>query len=148
LQPEVLEAATNGAVAATAADFATLGKLEEEVRNYTKKASRATYASGGNRYVNRLKSFAEALIAKLVEYGKKALDIALHKFVIELCAMVISSLFAALARKGYGTMDISTGDVYYRNGSGAGSTKPVSAQPTTDTRNPFADWSGRTASAW
>jgi hypothetical protein len=148
LQPEVTVAASESEVVAGSGSTAGLKELHEAVQSYQRRASRSLAVSKKRRVWTRFIEFGRSLLRKLGGYVRKALDIALHKFVIELCAMVISAVFGALSSKGYGSVDISTKDVLYRPTTGTAAPTAASPTVTSDTRNPFESWSTRTASAW
>lgn len=127
-------------------------KLRESVQQFQKSAMRAA-SSRRAKVLGRIVEIGTGLWRKLMEYARQAVDMAMHKFVIELCAMIISAVFAALSRKGYGHMDISTKDVMYR-GAGGGTSGGVAGAGTPSSQtntNPFASWSSprpATGSAW
>jgi hypothetical protein len=116
---------------------------------------RLVHAALGTRQIRRkrhpileeLKAYGHRLLQSVVSYAKRAIELASHKFVIELCAMVMTALLGALSKKGYRASEVSTGDVYYRP---AGVAAPQAAQQPgyrgTDHHNPFADF--QTSSAW
>ena len=60
----------------------------------------------------------------LGEFIKKAVQLAIFKFALELCSMAIKSLMEALNKRGYGAMDVSTKGVAY-HGDGTVQQKPA-----------------------
>lgn len=126
-------------------------ELQDVVQRFQRSASRSV-TSHKSRVLNRIVELGRSLFQKLTSYAKTAVELAVHKFVVELCAMVISAVFAALSRKGYGGMDISTKDVFYRQPGAAA--QPASSGAfvggSSQVRNPFESWASapRSASAW
>lgn len=130
---------------------AGLNRLLEVSQQYQRHANRVAATSWNSRALNSVIRFGHDLLRRLGEYARRALDLAMHKFIVELCAMVISAVFAALTKKGYGGMDISTKDVYFRSGNGPGpqATSTQSSQSSSSGKNPFESWTTpNTASAW
>lgn len=98
--------------------------------------------SGNAPWLRSLQGFAERLGHALVEFVKKAIELAIFKLVLELCAMVMNSVMSALAKKGFGGMELSTPGVYLQ--------KPVESQPAQQryqSGNPFAGPFGQQASS-
>ncbi len=95
----------------------------------------------GNRiWLEKLQRLASQMIAQVGEYLKKAIELAIYKFVVELCAMIMSALLSAWTKKGGKPMDITTSGVFYNSG---GAPQPQQSQGFATTRhdnNPFGDW--------
>lgn len=88
--------------------------------------------SKNEAWMTKLHSLGQKLLEVVSEFMKRAIQLALAKFVLELCAMVINQIMAALAKAGSGRMDISSPNVYY-NGNG---------QPQVATQNnPYGNYS-------
>lgn len=66
---------------------------------------------------------AGQLARVLGEFIKKAIQLAIFKFALELCSMAIKSLMEALNKRGYGAMDVSTKGVAY-HGDGVAQQRP------------------------
>jgi len=104
-----------------------------------------------NGILEQLKAWGRRLMQSVSNYARKAIEIASHKFVIELCAMIMTALLGALSKKGYRSAEVSTGDVFYRPAGApavAGAT-PQSGYRGNDSHNPFGDWTNSShAPAW
>jgi len=76
--------------------------------------TQATFAkkTGNYRWLNRIKSQAQSLSELVGQFIVEALKIALAKFVIELCALIIDSLMTALTGINK-KVDITTPNVFY-----------------------------------
>lgn len=88
-------------------------------------------------WMTRLYSLGQKLLEVVSEFMKRAIQLALAKFVLELCAMVINQIMAALAKTGGGRMDITSPNVYYSGSGQPQQNAPQSNNPYGNYRSPF-----------
>lgn len=121
--------------------------VAETIANMVKQFSTtANFArkSKDTTLIDKCVALGEKLLVVLWNLTKKALEMAVQKFVIELCAMVIAALGAVWANRGNKPFDISTPGVYFNNGT----TQPAAATTNTTTTqsrqssfgDPWSDW--------
>lgn len=117
----------------TGEDLLKTAKIIENQARFAKKTR--------NRiWLEKLQRLASQMMAQVGEYLKKAIELAIYKFVVELCAMIMSALLSAWTKKGGKPMDITTSGVFYNSG---GTAQPQQSQGFATTRhdnNPFGDW--------
>jgi hypothetical protein len=99
--------ATLGNVAAALGEAGSLGKKMNEAKK-----------SGNSAFLVWASDQIRKLSAILFEFVKRAVQLAIFKFALELCSMAIKALMEALTSRGYGAMDVSTKGVMY-HGDGA-----------------------------
>lgn len=120
--------------------------LANVVRTFTEAVGK-TSGTKDKKLITRCLSFGEKLVAILWNLTKQALNMAVQKFFIELCAMVIASLGTAWANRGNRPFDITTPGVFFN----APGSQPVMAttngnQPSRSNNNqspfgdPFSSW--------
>lgn len=139
---------------------ATMSEAEEMLKTARVIESQARFArkTGNRAWLTKLRGYAESMLAQVGVYLKKAVEIAIYKFVVELCAMIMSALVGALNKKGGKPMDITTPGVFY-SGQPGYQQQPAAHAPgtfgTAPTRapdhSPFGDWgsnSRNTVSSW
>jgi hypothetical protein len=127
----------------------------EFVKNYRTQASRA--ASAGSKIADKFVELMAGVLGKFMEFSKQAIEIAISKFLVELCAMIIAGISAALMNKHGRGVDISTPGVFY-NKSGVGpAASPAASSPqqplwnqgSSSNNSPFdSGWNRSSASAW
>lgn len=96
------------------------------VKNYKKQASIAA-RSGPSRVADAFVEASRRILAKFTEFAKQAVEIAISKFLVELCAMIIAGISAALMSRHKRGIDISTPGVFYNPG-GSATAAPASGQ--------------------
>jgi hypothetical protein len=87
--------------------------LSQFVKDYKNEASRVT-ESKNSHLVEAFVETSKKLLHRLWEMTKQAIEYAASKFLVELCAMIIAAVGAALTKKHGKSVEISTGDVHYR----------------------------------
>jgi hypothetical protein len=89
----------------------------------------------GNRpWLGQLKGNAKELASAAGGFIKQALIIAIAKFVLEVCALVINSIMDSLNKRGKAGVEITTPNVRY---SAPGSVPPGPTQTQRSYSNPF-----------
>lgn len=88
---------------------------------------------GNNLFLLWAAEQARLILRSIGTFIKRAIELAIFKFVLELCAMVIKTLMEALTKKGYSTMDVSTKGVVYHGDNPA----PQAGKPGSFASNPF-----------
>lgn len=81
----------------------------------------------GEQVLDMIAGVFQRLYKRFVEFAKQAAEIAVSKFLVELCAMIIAALSSMLFKKYGKGVDISTNGVYY-NHNGQPSPAPNSNQ--------------------
>lgn len=81
------------------------------------------------RWLAKLKELGQQLLAIAYAFFKKAVQLALAKFVLELCAMTINSIMQALTKEGTGRMDITSPNVHYLPNGQPAATSAVPQNP-------------------
>lgn len=123
------------------------------VKNYRKQAMAAS--TGSSRLADAFVEASRRILAKFVDFAKQAVEIAVSKFLVELCAMIIAGISAALMKKHSRGVDISTPGVFY-NPNGSQSQNSQSSQSSQqgslwgNNNNSSFDggWNRPGASAW
>lgn len=97
------------------------------IRNFCKQPSQSVI----ERTVARAKTWLIKMFDHFSKFLKQAIEIAVSKFVVELCAMVISAVSAAILGKYSRGLDITTDKVFYGGSSGtqAGPQQTQQQQP-------------------
>lgn len=87
-------------------------------------------------WLKKIEGVAHKLLDYLWEFVKKAVLLAVFKFIAELCAMILNSVMDALMKKGGQRMDITTGGVAWTGGA----PQPAAAanNPQTSYSDPFS----------
>lgn len=75
--------------------------------------------------------YGRVILRNLLEFAKRAIQLAIFKFVLEMCAQILKNIMDAMTAKGFSAMDISTKGISY---SGDGAARPTN---TTFNANPF-----------
>jgi hypothetical protein len=93
------------------------------------------------------------VLKKLWSIAKQAVEIAVSKFLLELCAMVISAVGASIYKKYSRHVDITTPGVSYTSSGGATMNNSSSSAPPqnlwTNSGSPFdSGWGSSRAGAW
>lgn len=104
---------------------ATIGGVVDEFAKNVRFAKRTNNTS----LMSKLIAFGKKLLASILEFAKKAVEIAVYKFVLELCAMAIRSIMELVATKGNQRLDITTPGVHYNTGASTTSGTQGSASP-------------------
>lgn len=128
---------------------------KESVLSEAVDMAKAAYAISGQAkqaqksknwaWLGKLQQYAVRLKNMLVEFVKKAIELAVFKLVLELCAMIMNAIVDALSKRGNQRMDITTPGVFLQNkpnttgasGSTTGGYAPSSGNPF-DYRNSAA----------
>lgn len=100
----------------------------EFVSSYSKEAAAAA-SSRSARFIDGFVSLSGKLLEKFWTFAKQAVEIALSKFLVELCAMIIAGISAALLNRQNRSVDISTPGVFY-NKAGTQPASPGAASST------------------
>lgn len=139
---EVFKEAARGATKNVVEEAGNLLGAAFAVRKQAWQAQR----SGNTGWLLRLRGYAMELSKIAIDFVKQAVVIAVAKFVLELCALVINSIMDAVTKGGKGKIDISTPNVHYM----ADGVKPATATTTQNGyQNPFASsFQGQTVSPW
>lgn len=98
--------------------------LADAILSYKRNGTVSVMGEAIKRVASTVKMFVERMISKIVHFAKEALEIAVSKFLVELCAMVIAAVCKALLSKHGKGMDITTGGVFW-NGSPNTTTGPA-----------------------
>lgn len=69
--------------------------------------------SGNHAWMQKLASYGKELMELALEFFKRAIQLALAKLVLELCAQVIDNIMIALRRSGQGRVEITSPHVHY-----------------------------------
>lgn len=101
--------------------------------------ARVSTQSRGYEAVKVLKSIAESIVRKFLEFARQAVEIAVSKFLVELCAMIIGAVGGAMMAKHKKGFDITTPGVFYNGGQPAVAQAP-SQQPSWGSSSPFDSW--------
>jgi hypothetical protein len=112
-----------GASAAASSPFGVVDRAKEETTDnlagilgdtarLSGKVNEAK-RTGNKAFLVWAKQQASQLASVLGEFIKRAIQLAIFKFALELCSMAIKSLMEALNKRGYGAMDVSTKGVAY-----------------------------------
>lgn len=123
--------------------------VKDFVSNYKRQANKATGAGG--RLADAFVDVSRRILSQFWSFAKQAIEIALSKFLVELCAMIIAGISAALASRHKMSVDISTPGVFYNKNGQTVSTPPNSSQGSLwDKRDsPFdSGWSRSSSPAW
>lgn len=102
-----------------------LGKVEDKkpftvdtfLKDYRTQAT--AVAGTGGRAAGIFYDFTKRIVAKFLDFAKQAVEIAVSKFLVELCAMIIAAVSGSIMGKYKRPVDITTGGVFYGNGGGA-----------------------------
>lgn len=89
----------------------------------------------------KLRDFAMAVAKRFISFSKQAVEIAVSKFVVELCAMIIAAVGALMVERHKKPVDITTAGVFYSGGPGS-SSGPATTTQTQPNRPPQDMWSG------
>lgn len=131
------------------------GAAQSFIDSYKKQATRV--AGSSVRIVSFLEEITVKIVKKFLEFARQAVDIAVSKFLVELCAMIISAVSAAVLSKYKRPVDITTAGVFY---NGGGQTAQPGGQPTPSSNQsmfsgsafdnswPGSQSSTRTGSTW
>jgi hypothetical protein len=126
-------------------------RVGDFVKNYKKQAHKA--ATGKSKLAEAFAEVASKILTQFWGFLKQAVELALSKFLVELCAMIIAGISAALASRQGRHVDISTPGVFY-NKSGAQAPTPQANNSTQgslwdNSRSPFdSGWSRGSSPAW
>ena len=139
--------ATQQAKESVLSEATDLGKAAMSISGQMKVAKR----SGDVGWMNRLKAHANKLVGVLWEFIKKAIELAVFKLVLELCAQIMNSIMDALTSRGNNKMEITTPGVYLqpKGGPAQQATSNYSNTSTYSSRpgNPF-DYRPSSVSPW
>jgi hypothetical protein len=80
-------------------------KIQSQVKLAKKRKDHA--------WLGKLREIATRLKSMLVEFVIRAIELAVFKFIVELCAMIMNSIMDSLVKKGKPALEISTGGVLY-----------------------------------
>jgi hypothetical protein len=132
--------------------FADLGGKPTTAQSFFDdyKSQVAKAVGSGGRMMGALEDMTRKVIGRFFEFVKQAVEIAITKFVVELCAMIIAALGAAITAKHKRPMDITASGVSYNNG-GPQTPPPQSQQSSMFDGSAFdSSWSQptRSASSW
>ena len=115
-----------------ATDLGRAAKKLDSQHDKAMQSGSATWQARVRKFALRLRDAAASFLARLGkamgEFIVKAIELAVFKLVLELCAMVMVSVMAALTAKGGQRMDISTPGVFMNPTSGAAPQNPQQAQ--------------------
>jgi hypothetical protein len=95
------------------------------IRNYRKEANKAA-STYNSKLIDSFVDASRRIFARFAEFAKQAVEIAVSKFLVELCAMIIAGISAALMKKHSRGVEISTPGVFY-NSNGAAPTQAQSS---------------------
>jgi hypothetical protein len=132
--------------ATTEAEASVLNEVSDLARaahNLDSQMSMATKTKNP-LWLLKLKGFALRLGEALLDFVKRAIELAIFKLVLELCAMIMNSIMAALTKKGMGPMDVSTPGIYMQKTATAG-TQSSAAPSYTSGSNPFSGTFGQSS---
>lgn len=101
------------------------GALFEATRSFQQSASAAS-RSRNVRWQKKLKQYGGQLLRMIGDFIVRAVQLAIAKFVLELCAMIINTIMQSLTKMGNAKMDITSPNVYY---SGNGFTPALATPP-------------------
>lgn len=104
---------------------ATIGDVVDDFAKKVRFAKRTNNVS----LMSKLIAFGKKLLASILEFAKKAVEIAVYKFVLELCAMIIRSVMDLVTSKGNQRLDITTPGVHYNTATTTATGAPSSASP-------------------
>jgi hypothetical protein len=92
--------------------------------------------------VAKLQELLRTLMRYLLRFAKEAFELAVYKFTVELCAMIVASIAALVTKKSGKPMDITTDGVFFSGGRPPGQPQPQNANQSRSPwdSNPFADW--------
>lgn len=145
---QIFGEATEAAKASALSEAVDMAKTASLISNQAKQAQK----SGNVAWLNKLQEYAIRLKSMLVEFIKKAIELAVFKLVLELCAMIMNAIVDALSRRGNQRMEITTPGVYLQNRPAtAGATGGSSAGSSgygQSSGNPFDYRSSAAVSPW
>lgn len=124
-------------------ELSDVGNTIKEAHSLSKNMEQAK-SEGNWIFIDWMADKARAVAGHLYEFMKRAIQLALFKFALEFCAMIIRSLMEALTSGGYGAMDVSTKGVVY-HGEGAFSNNRPSGGFS---NNPFDSPAFATSRPW
>ena len=90
--------------------------IGEIVDGFSRKV-RSAKSTNNKTALTKLKEFGMSLLKTVLGFIKKAVEIAVFKFVLELCAMVIKNIMESIAGKSGQSIEISTPNVFYNHGN-------------------------------
>lgn len=133
---QIFGEATEAAKASALAEASDMAKTANTISQQAKMAEK----SGNVAWLKKLQGFAARLGNMLVEFIKKAIELAVFKLVLELCAMIMNAIVDALTRRGNQRMEITTPGVFIQPRAAAAAGAPGAAAPAA----PAAGYSPRT----
>jgi hypothetical protein len=123
----------------------------EFVKNYKTQTEKASVVRKGG-LIDAFIRVSLRILAKFREFAKQAVEIAVSKFLVELCAMIIAGISTALASRHGRGIDISTPGVFYNKSPATGTTAAPSNQGSLWDRgssaSPFDSGWNRSGPAW
>lgn len=141
--------ATEAAKASVLSEAVGMSKTAHTIAQQAKQA----HKSGNMAWLGKLHEYANRLKDMLVEFIKKAIELAVFKLVLELCAMIMNSIVDALSRRGNQRMEITTPGVYLqpKAATAGSSSQPAGATSSgyaARSTNPFDYRSNSDISPW
>lgn len=119
--------------------------------NTVAQQARLARKTGNIAWLNKLQDFAHRLGHMLVEFIKKAIELAVFKLVLELCAMIMNAIVEALTKRGNQRMEITTPGVFLQTRpatAGASASGGVSSSGYSPKANPFDYRTSSEVSPW
>ena len=111
--------------------------LAEAITDYKRNGVLTMIGAAITKVAETVKSFVWRIVDRVLHFAAQALEIAVSKFLVEICAMVIAAVCKALLAKHGKGMDITTGGVFWNGGPA-----PAGAAP------PNQDRPGHQSSMW
>lgn len=120
----------------------------EFVKNYRQGAREAS--KGAAKRFEAFQTFSESLVKRFIEMARQAVEIALSKFLVELCAMIIAAVGAAMVKRHNRPVEITTPGVFFNQAGQPAAAPAGGPQQNLWSGSPFdSGWSGGSrAGAW
>lgn len=135
--------ATEEAKQSALAEASSMAKAAHSINSQMNMARK----TGNSAWMQKLRAAAQRLGAMLWDFIKKAVELAVFKLVIELCAMIMNSVLDALTKRGNQKMDITTPGVFFQPKTATGSTTTQTSSYSPGS-NPFDYRSASGISPW
>lgn len=117
---EIFAEATESAKESIFAEAAQIG----EVASSLARQAQAAKKHGDASWLQSLRESAKRLGAMLLEFIKKAVELAIFRGLLELCAMAMNAVVEALTKRGNRGFDVATPGIHVTPRSPAGSNYP------------------------